>query len=577
MKLWRGTPWLAPIFSVGLACLFLLEWDAKARQPVNALGGLPSLSEADLLVLREEGFPTDGPGLIEVLRQKILGPEELARMERLVDQLGDEEFQKREEATKALVRFGTRARPSLARGLASKDPEIKARCAEALRQIELGNSLLIDGAAIRVLARLEKGKPDSRVDAMFLEFLRPKDNPILLEAAGEALSMLALEWTQPSQAVLEALKTRSAPERFPVLLALLKTGKRFAVDLARAELERSEPESRVWAALALCLSGADPAAFGLVIEHMNLLDGPAFFLAEDVGYRLGEPTSPEPEPVLSGTDREKRVKLWKDWWAKRKDQPLVLREPLTPAGPGGSTTVLMLDLGKIVDLDDKKKPRWQINELEFPLDAQLLPGPRVLVAEHNANRITERDTKGRILWAKGFDEPLAAQRLASGTTVIASRLAITEVDLNGQDLITWLPKNDERIMKMQRRSDGFTAVVLQSNDEHESSRLVWLDRAYRERASFLVQVRKSGGRVDILPGNMVILPEFDNNRIAQFDIGGKVVWNAVLDQPVACVVTPAGTVLANCGTTRGVVEFDRKGKEIWNFQTDVRVTRAWRR
>lgn len=528
------------------------------------------------MTLREESIAADPAGLEEWIKQRVLSEEELARIDKLVLQMGDEDFQKREEASKNLTHYGTRARAALRKGSDHKDPEIRTRSVDVLRSIEINHSPLIQGTALRVLGRLQKGKPPGS-EVLILDFLRPKESPALLDSAIDALAFLASDWTEPPPSVLDALKKRPPADRYPILLALLKSGKSFGAELARAQVNQADPESKAWGAMALCFSGTDPSYMGVLIDHMSYLDEPAFFLAEDIGYRMGEAGAPEPAPVLSSLDRERRMTAWKSWWIARKEKPITLREPLAPGGPGGSTMVVILDHGKIIDLDTNKKPRWQINDLEFPLDAQLLPGPRVLVAEHNADRVTERDIKGRIRWAKGFAQPLAAQRLASGTTLIAGQNGFTEVDLNGQDIVSWSPPGDEKIMKLQRRADGFTAVVLQVGEVPEKTRLVWLDRALRERATFPVQVRKSGGRVDILPGDHVLLPEHDNNRIAQFDASGRVVWQAEFEQVVACVVTPTGTIMANTGTNRGAVEFDRNGKELWNFQADTRVTRAWRR
>jgi|GEM_PF-776452 len=587
MKLWRMAAMLPPLGGCVLGMLFCAGMILSAPQnqvtsQPGQYGGLISPSAADLMTLREESIATDAAGLEEWIKQRVLGEEELVRIDRLVIQLGDEEFQKREEASKTLTGYGPRARAALRKGVDHKDPEIRARSTDVLRVIEINHTPLIQAAALRVLGRLQKGKPPGS-EITILDFLRPKENQVLLESAMEAMAFLASEWTEPPQPILDALKKRAPADRYPLLLALLKSGKSFGVEIARQQASQSDPEARCWAAMALCFSGADPSYMGLLIDHMSYLDEPSFFLAEDIGYRMGEPNSPEPAPVLSSSDRERRIAAWKTWWTTRKNQPMTLRDPLLPAGPGGSTMVVILEQGKIIDLDVQKKPRWQINELEYPLDAQLLPGPRVLVAEHGGlgnrlgDRITERDIKGRILWAKGYSQPLTAQRLASGITLIAGEYGFTEVDLNGQDLVTWSPAGNERVMKLQRRYDGFTAVVLKNGDEGEKSRLVWLDRSFRERATFPVQVGKSGGRVEILPGDHVLLPEFENNRVAQFDATGKVVWSANLDQVVACVVTPSGTIMANFFGNRGAAEIDKSGKEIWNFQTDAKVTRAWRR
>ena len=66
----------------------------------------------------------------------------------------------------------------------------------------------------------------------------------------------------------------------------------------------------------------------------------------------------------------------------------------------GNTLVVLLDQGKLVDLDPSNKVLWQMEGLEFPLDVQVLPNKRVLIAEHGANRVTERDQQGKVLWEK---------------------------------------------------------------------------------------------------------------------------------------------------------------------------------
>jgi hypothetical protein len=50
-------------------------------------------------------------------------------------------------------------------------------------------------------------------------------------------------------------------------------------------------------------------------------------------------------------------------------------------------------------------------------DVQLLRGRRLLVAERF--RVTERDSRGRVLCAKEFADPVAARRLPNGHAAIA--------------------------------------------------------------------------------------------------------------------------------------------------------------
>ena len=545
----------------------------------NPKPSLPTLAEADRLCLIEEKIPTDIPRLGAWLLARSPGEKEIAKLDQLIFQLGDEDFSLREQATKDLTAYGNRALASLRLALKSKDPEVKSRAQEALDQIEIGTSSLVQAAALRHFARQSLDLPpgtSNGPDEILLAFFRPGESAILIGAAREALAILSVKWNGPTDSVLEALKTRSPALQGEILCALLEHRQPYAIQLAKSLLNHTNLEIRARAAFALAYTGSDLTAFGTLFDTMEALDDPTFALAEDLGYRAGEPGTPAPFPMLNGTDRKQRVESWKKWWAGAKDKPLVLREPLTPMGPPGSTMVVMLDAGRIVDLDAAKKPRYEIKDIQFPLDAQLLPGPRVLVAEHGANKVTERDALGNILWAKGIDEPLVCQRLANGNTLIANIDGFVEVDHSGAEILRFRPKNDERLMKAQRRSDGFTAIVLQTS-LGEESRLVWLDRSLRERASFPVAVRTSGGRIDTLPGDEILLPELENNRIVRFDAKGKVVWMAELEQPVAAVRTPTGTILANCKTLRGAVELNDQGKEIWSFQTDTRVTRAWRR
>src|SRR5438105_459860 len=65
--------------------------------------------------------------------------------------------------------------------------------------------------------------------------------------------------------------------------------------------------------------------------------------------------------------------------------------------------------------------RWELDkDLKTPIDAHALPGGRVLVAELNGGRVTERDRDGRILWQFAVDTPVACERLADGHTFIST-------------------------------------------------------------------------------------------------------------------------------------------------------------
>src|SRR5262249_53364588 len=169
-------------------------------------------------------------------------------------------------------------------------------------------------------------------------------------------------------------------------------------------------------------------AVPVLIDLLAVLPPTRAWQAEDVLSRLAEGLR-APAVPLGGDEagRRKCRDAWAAWWgehgpkidlAKLSEAPRLL----------GHTTVVLLDAGKVIELGPKDETRWQIDNLVFPLDVQVLPGDRVLVAEYHASRVTERNHKGEVLWQKEVNGPLVAQRLANGNTFVATDGQLIEVD-----------------------------------------------------------------------------------------------------------------------------------------------------
>src|SRR5207253_722553 len=107
---------------------------------------------------------------------------------------------------------------------------------------------------------------------------------------------------------------------------------------------------------------------------------------------------------------------------------------------------------------------------------------KVLLAESFANRVTERNLKGEILWQKELTEPLVAQRLPNGNTFIATKTQMVEVNAKGDEVG---PRRDfragEQIMRAQRTTRGYVLVLA---DNSGASRCLYLNAAGREIHSF---------------------------------------------------------------------------------------------
>src|SRR5262249_26867886 len=91
--------------------------------------------------------------------------------------------------------------------------------------------------------------------------------------------------------------------------------------------------------------------------------------------------------------------------------------------------------GEIFELDVKKNVRWKFDLPTYPVDAQIIGGNRVLVAEYQGGRVSERDLKGAIKWEYFCNSnPFAAQRLPNGNTFIAMQGRLIEIDHNKNEV-----------------------------------------------------------------------------------------------------------------------------------------------
>src|SRR5205807_1713097 len=92
--------------------------------------------------------------------------------------------------------------------------------------------------------------------------------------------------------------------------------------------------------------------------------------------------------------------------------------------------------GRVLEVDGSGKVRWEIGDLQWPYDAQMLRGGNVLVVEQQ-NRVTERDRKGKIVGLdRFFPNVFYVERLRDGTTFIACRNQLQIVDAKGTAKLT---------------------------------------------------------------------------------------------------------------------------------------------
>ncbi len=522
----------------------------------------------DERLLRDNGIGVDGPALLAFFRQHTTTQADVARIEQLLKELGADRFRVRQEASARLAAIGERAVPSLRTAEKSSDPEVARRASRCLLEIKAGASEALLSAAARLVA---VRKPDGAAQVL-LDYVPFAEQAYLARQVRDALAAVAIPGGRPDPALVAALEDRSAPKRAAAGVALARAGKAAAPALPAVRKLLQDPKAQVRLHVGLALASvrekeALPALIGLLDE----LPPEELGEVEGLLYAVAGDKAPD---VPLGPDAEERRKVrtaWEDWYKTNKDDldAARLEEALRPRD---HTLVVLLNEGRVVDLDAQNRARWQVDGLKFPLDAQYLPGDRVLVAEYEGGRVSERNNKGEVVWEKKLLQPLVAQRLPGGHTFIATATLFVEVDRDGKEVWRQPPPVGGRVMKAVRLRNGHVACVVMVG----TTRFFEVDREGKPVRTFGVELSTSGGRIDVLGNGHVLIPEKDTNRIVEHDAQGRRVWEASFAEPIAAVRLPNGNTLVTSYQSPRAVEIDRKGKEVWEYKSGTRVTRAIR-
>src|SRR5262249_8254413 len=161
------------------------------------------------------------------------------------------------------------------------------------------------------------------------------------------------------------------------------------------------------------------------------------------------------------------------------------------------------------------------------------------------------------------------QRLPNGNTFIASQDRFVEVDRAGRQVLK-IERTSSEIMKARKLPGGDIVYASFKNQ------IVRLDPTGKEIQKFpaFVSIWVRGLRV--VPNGNVLGPEQDRKRVVEYDPKGKAVWEAAIQEPIAAVRLPNGHTLVTFMTKHQGVELDRSGKVVWEYSANTRVTRLFR-
>jgi hypothetical protein len=476
------------------------------------------------------------------------------------------------------------------------DPEIAYRAGETLRRLEKVPHAAVAAAAVRALGKI---KPPQTAEVL-LAYLPMADTDAVADEIRATLTAVAVRDGKAEPALVIALTDPSPVRRATAGVALIEGGppaERVRIkdaypavrDAARAE---KDPEARFQLLFAMLTVARDRDAVGLLIDALPDFPRGRLWQAEDYLIQLAGKDAPKAAFGKSKESLTKARDAWAGWWDKAKAGGANLDQFAYAPRIHGKTLLVMMDnrygsMGAVIELGPDLKEKWKIVGLYSPMDARFTPDGDVAIAEMNSNRVTVRDTQGRVKFTyqtngngnnRAYGNPQQVQVLANGNLLVTCRNVVFEF-AKGKDevVMQYLRANTYDIAAAHRLPSGETVVLLQNAPDHT----IFIDGKGKELADRKLKTGMSvymSAHVVESGENRVLVTE--QNQVAEYDLAsGKKVWSKAAGQPRSVQRLPNGNTLYVEANANRLVEVTPDGEEVWTYQpmNGLQLFRGYRR
>jgi HEAT repeat protein/sugar lactone lactonase YvrE len=507
----------------------------------------------------------DADSLLAAVREHTLTSDGRIKIAALIGKLNSEDFSLRESASKELFALGRISLPQLREAAQSKDAETARRAKQLIDRIEHDPIHHLPAAAVRLLA---VRKPVGAVEALLAYLPFTEDETVALDVR-KSLTALARLDGKPHPALLQALQDSNPTLRATAGEVLVKGGGPEGRVAARKLLTDQSTEVRLQVALAL-IGVKEGDGVPVLIDLLTVLPLNQMGQVEDSLHQLAGDTAPE---VPSGTEPAERKKCrdaWAGWWKLNAGRIDLARLNARPWY--GYTLICDIQGNRVYELDRKGNQRWMISSTGGPTDARVLPGNRVLIAEYGADRVTERDLSGNILWEKRIPNPVNVQRLPNGNTFVATMNGpIFEFDRSGNEVARF--NNPCGVNMAAQRTRRGTIVALSQNGQ-----CCVMDSSGKQLKTFASGHNQNClGNLDVTSNGRIVVALQNRNKVAEYDADGKKLLEVEAANPMSATGLPNGHILVASQNTQRVFEVDRSGKIVWEHSNAGQVVRARRR
>jgi hypothetical protein len=262
----------------------------------------------DEKLLENAKIATDGAGLLDFIRKRIVTTVEIERVDGLIRRLGDMEYGNRVQASKDLKDFGKSSLPKLRVALKSKDAEVRRRAEEI---IEFLQSDTMSDRLCAAIHLLQDRRPDGAVQVLidYLPFV--EESPVEEEILG-TLTCLGVQAGKVDPALAAALHSKTPAQRAAGAMLVGWAGAPDQPLAVKELLNDSDVMVRFRAAQGI-LAGRDKAAVPTLI---SLLQGVPLDLsqrAEDLLQRAAGDSAPSRTLGDSEISRKVCFAAWSNW------------------------------------------------------------------------------------------------------------------------------------------------------------------------------------------------------------------------------------------------------------------------
>ena len=587
----------------------------KVRPAGGAVETKLSADATDDDALKQAGLTTtDAASLIEYLKVRTLTDIDQNKIGDVIKKFGADDFDDRVRATEEVERFGPAAIGPLKAAEKDSDPEVAYRARQALKRMEKVPHSQVAAAAVRAVVKL---KPKEAA-AVLIGFLPMADTDEVAEEIRAGLTALAITDGKPDPAIVAALDDKSVVRRAAAYVALIEGGppgerirNKEAFPLVKAAVRKeTDTDAKFRGLWAMLMTSREKEFVPDLIAMIPKLPRGRIWQLEEFLLQVAGDAKPDARFGKSEEQLTKAKDAWAGWWAKKADAFDLVKFEFKPRITG-FTDIIEHDgrgfgMFRVVTLGPDLKEKVKlggtgVNQMQTPSDVKKLANGNYLVAEQNGNRVTERDSTGKIVKTTNVSQPLSIDVTPDGGLVVVCRNQIVQYDKEQKQ--TWLyPRNQYDIMGGRLMPDGH--VVFLTNT-YQGGNCFRLDKNGKEvnfplmtwgsrvANAFRAEKDREAGRphtfgrfqqyqsIDATGDDKLMVCEF--NRVVEYDLKtGKDLWKYDVNYPTSCQRLPNGNTLitlANHQPNGKVIEVDATGETLWEYESKdgLRAARAYRR